>query len=295
VTAATLRVVNERRRIPLWVRALQTVDRAAWATYRAQEVLRDELMLAWLDPSLRDVVTQQAYRSQETYLPGGFHHEHGLFDWEEAAIAKPPFPETGAKARWLLSAAGGGREARVLAERGFEVVAFEPNDVLLKGARAVASRFPSLSVYEATYADFVAATKGRGGPLADALTRPFDAVLLGWGSITHLLDPAEHRAVLDAVKIAAPDAPVLMSFFLRADEPRGRAARARRTLREGFRSAGGRSAPPGLLYETSGGFVYWFTEREIRDLAESAGYVVVSFSPHPFPHAVLLPLGRRLP
>ena len=31
---------------------------------------------------------------------------------------------------------------------------------------------------------------------------------------------------------------------------------------------------------------------EIRDLAEASGYVVASFSPHPFPHVVLVPLGR---
>lgn len=299
---ATLGPVNARTPVPLWVRALQKVDRLAWASYRAQEVIRDEVLLAWLDPSLRYVVTQQAYRSQDTYLPGGHHHEHGLFDWEEAALAKAPFPqppqglpEAARPARWLVTAAGGGREARVLAERGFAVDAFEPNDVLLAGAREVASRHPSLHVHEGTYADFVRAAEGRGGPLASLATRRFDAVLLGWGSITHLVEPAEHRAVLDAVKILAPDAPVLASFFLRTDAPQGRAARARLRLKRAFRALGGRTAPDGLLYETAGGFVYWFTEREIRALAEAAGYVVVSFSPHSFPHAVLLPIGRALP
>lgn len=282
--------------MPLWVRALQKVDRIAWASYRAQEVVRDEVLLAWLDPALRDVVTQQAYRSQDTYLPGGHHHEHGLFDWEDAALSKAPFPQPGdGSARWLVTAAGGGREARVLASRGFSVDAFEPNDVLLAGARDVASRHPSLRVHEGTYADFARATRGEGGPLAAIAEARFDAVLLGWGSITHLVEPALHREVLDAVKIVAPNAPVLASFFLRTDEPQGRAARARVKLKGAFRALGGRATPPGLLYETAGGFVYWFTEREIRALAEAAGYVVVAFAPHPFPHAVLLPLGRALP
>lgn len=292
--------VNVRTPVPLWVRALQKVDRIAWASYRAQEVLRDEVLLAWLDPALRDVVTQQAYRSQDTYLPGGHHHEHGLFDWEEAALAKAPFPQPplqpeGGPARWLVTAAGGGREARVLAARGFSVDAFEPNDVLLAGAREVAARHPSLRVHEGDYADFGRAARGEGGPLAAVGEARFDAVLLGWGSITHLVDPAAHRALLDAVKIVAPKAPVLVSFFLRTDEPQGRAARARLKLKGAFQALGGRAAPPGLLYETAGGFVYWFTEREIRALAEAAGYVVVAFAPHPFPHAVLLPLGRALP
>jgi hypothetical protein len=286
--------------VPLWVRAVQAVDRVAWASYRAQEVLRDELLLAWLDPALRYTVTQQAYRSQETYLPGGFHHEHGLFDWEDAALSKPPFPApptatTTRPARWLVTAAGGGREARILAERGYSVVGFEPNDVLLAGAREVARRLPNFSVFEGTYDDLVEAANLGGGPLGEAVREPFDAVVLGWGSVTHLVDPSEHRAVLDAVKKVAPTAPVLISFFLRSDQPQGRAARARRKVRGAFQALGGRAVADGLLYETSGGFVYWFTESEMRRLAERAGYVVASYSPHPFPHAVLVPLGRTEP
>ena len=50
--------VNARTRVPLWVRALQRVDRIAWASYRAQEVVRDEVLIAWLDPTLRIGVRQ---------------------------------------------------------------------------------------------------------------------------------------------------------------------------------------------------------------------------------------------
>jgi hypothetical protein len=271
------------------VKLLQWTDRLAWYAYRAEEVTRDELLRAWLRPELRERVTEHAYAKQTAYLPGGATYERGLFDWEDEALSKPPFPKRG---RVLLGAAGGGRELRVLCERGFEVVAFEPNDTLRAGAEAVARDHPKARVLPGSYRDLVAATTERTGPLADALaTGPFDAVVLGWGSVTHVLSRKEHVALLRAVRHAAPRAPVLISFFLRpSTTSRGKSDRLRDGLRLLFSTLGANTSEEGLSYEMNGGFVYYFTEDEVQELAFEAGYEVSYLRAWPFPHAVLIPL-----
>lgn len=281
-------------KLPLWVRAMQLGDRLSWYAFRFEEVTREEIFRAWLRPELRAAVTEHAYARQASYLPGGATYERGLFDWEEEALSKPPFPAQG---RVLLGAAGGGRELAVLCARGFEVVAFEPNVMLRAGANAVARQYPNAHVYPGTYGDFVAAAKHGAGLLAPALEGGgFDAVILGWGSFTHVLTREEQAAVLRAARRAAPTAPVLVSFFLRPEGggPNGRSERLRARLRSIFSALGGHTPPEGVAYEMDGGFVYLFTEEEIHDLAFKAGYEVTSLKASPFPHAVLVPLEGAL-
>lgn len=274
--------------VPLWVRALQRADRLAWYAFHGYEVLREELLFAWLDPSERDTVTQHAYRAQSAYLPGGTTFDRGLFDWERSLLERPEIPRSG---RVLLTAAGGGRELEGLAQRGYEVTAFEPNSVLRAGATQVAARH-SARVLDGVYADLTDAVEGRG-PLAELRDRsPFDLVVLGWGSITHVLDESARDALLRAVRALAPGAPVITSFFLRPDgAPRGRTERLRDALRSAFARLGAPNTevPPGLAYESGGGFVYAFTEAEVQSMAHRAGYAVAVLDASPFPHALLVP------
>jgi SAM-dependent methyltransferase len=276
--------------VPLWVRALQRTDRLAWYAFHGYEVLRDELLFAWIDPKDRDEVTQHAYRAQHAYLPGGTTFDRGLFDWERALLDRPEIPREG---RVLLAAAGGGRELLALAERGYDVTAFEPNPVLRQGAAGVAERFADRArVRDGVYADLDGAVHGRG-PLAELRDRaPFDLVVLGWGSITHVLDEPARDALLRAVRALAPRAPVITSFFLRPDGGHGgRTAEARSLLRRAFARVGARNAsiPAGLAYESGGGFVYAFTEGEVQTMAHRAGYAVRVLDASPFPHALLVP------
>jgi hypothetical protein len=265
-------------------------DRLAWWAYRAEEIARDEILRAWLEPNLRDVVIADAYEKQTGYLPGGNTYERGLFEWEAKMLDSDPFPTSG---RILLGAAGGGRELRVLLERGFDVVAFEPNPALRAGAQNVADERRGRAVIDATYADLVRAAKTKTGPLAGAVAAPFAATILGWGSLTHVLTREDQRALLEAVRACCPSGPVLISFFLRAATNGGaKSDRLRSALRFAFKQLGGQSAPEGLTYEMNGGFVYSYTEEEIHELAFRAGYEVVHLAADPFPHALLLPAGR---
>ncbi len=276
----------QRTSIPRWVRVVAALDRGAWYAYRVEEVLRDELLRAFVRDEDKALVTHAAYRDQTTYLPGGERFEAGLFEWERRLLDDGVLR---AGARVLLTSAGGGRELRGLLERGHEVVAFEPNEVLLAGAREVGAG--RARVLEGSYDDLVQAVSRREGPLAPLLDRPFDAVWLGWGSLTHLLSREAHLAVLRACRTLSPAGPVVASFFLRHETPRGRAEVFRAKVRAALRRLGAADVADGVLYEMNGGFVYWFRESEIWQLAHEAGYEVERFSAHPFPHAVLRPLG----
>lgn len=277
-----------RPKVPLWVKAVQWTDRAAWYAFRAEEVARDELLRAWLAPDFHEAVITNRYATLREYLPGGRTFERGLFEWEEEALSKAPFPKSG---RFLIGAAGGGREMGVLLSRNFEVVAFEPNPVLRKGAESVAAARTGARVIDATYNDLVEAANHGTGPLADVPKTHFDAVILGWGSITHVLTREEHRALLKALRRAVPNAPVLLSFYQRATNTvEGKSERLRKGLRSVFRALGAHTPSEGLSYDMTNGFVYSFTEEEIHALAFEAGYEVVSMKAWAFPHAVLAPL-----
>lgn len=274
--------------LPVWAKLLRRADRLAWYAYHAHEIVRDETLFAWLAPELRAELTVLSYSDMATYLPGGATYEAGLFPWERALWANPLVPKGG---RVLLAAAGGGRELRALCQSGYEVEAFEPNPLLFEGARATSEGFSKASVLAGTYADLVSAVEQRQGPLAPLAERRFDWVLFGWGSFTHVTEPAQQLQVLRAALALAPSGPLVLSFFLRkgAEVP-SRSLRLREAVRSVFRSLGAaRARPTGLGYEYGGGFVYHFTEQELERLAQQAGYRVALFDDTAFPHAVLLP------
>lgn len=279
--------------LPAWVRALESIDRGAYYLYRLHEIVRDELLFGFLEPSAWAEMTDRAYADLATYLPGGARFEAGLFEWEDRALSAPPFPKTG---RVLLGAAGGGRELRALLERGFEVVAFEPNARLFAGAADVARNHARGAIHRATYADLVHAVESGQGPLASVAAGPtFDAVVLGWGSITHLCDPSDHARLFAALARLCPHAPILTSFYTRPEaRPAGRSDRARSAIRSALRLAGSRAHHGDeLAYATAGGFAYCFSAAEVEALAAGAGYQVVSFAAEPFGHAVLAPVTAR--
>lgn len=281
--------------LPVWAKLLRRVDRLAWYAYHAHEILRDETLFAWLPPALRAQLTVLSYSDMATYLPGGATYEAGLFAWEKRLLSHPLVPRRG---RVLLAAAGGGRELRALCEAGYEVVGFEPNPLLLRGARATAERFAGAEVLEATYLDLVRAAERGEGPLASLCEQSFDWVLFGWGSFTHVTERAEQQAVLLAARSLVPTGPLLVSFFMQKGAPEvpSRSRRLREAVRSVYGALGAPGAPPsGLGYEYGGGFVYHFGEGEIAALAHEAGYDVALLDAAAFPHAVLLPRPAPLP
>lgn len=276
--------------VPFWVKALLAVDRATLRLDSLRDGLRDELLLAWIPQEERAGLTAAVYASQQTYFPGGHRFRSGLFPWEKKAFDSPLFPRSG---RVLVGAAGAGRELVALVERGFDVVAFDPCAPFAEAARGVADPTKS-TVIHASYGDLVAAAEGRGGPLASAVAGAFDAVVLGWGSLSHVLPSSERTSLLRAVRTLAPTAPVLTSFALLPDSaaPPESKGRVRDTLRRAFTAlhAPGVSEA-GDHFFVDGGFFAYLGSDEIVRLAWAAGYEVAHFEDTSYAHAILVPLG----
>ncbi|MFT3775551.1 MAG: nucleotidyltransferase family protein [Minicystis sp.] len=284
-------------RVPLWVRALLAVDHAAFRVENLREGLRDELLLAWIPPVHRASLTAALYSDQSTYLPGGHRFQAGLFPWEKRVIDGDCFPRSG---RALVGAAGAGREMMALVERGFEVVAFDPCQPFVDAARTVAPPGRA-TVVQASYADLVDAANGRGGPLAGAVAGgPFDAVVLGWGSLSHVMPSSARSDLLRAVRAVAPRAPVLASFALEPEKAQPLTGKGR--VRDGLRRAFAALRAPGVsevgdhFFPNTGFFSYLGSDEVVR-LAWEAGYEVPLFEDAPYAHAVFVPLaaGRREP
>lgn len=252
-----------------------------------QRIVRDELLFAYVEPAQRDTLTFEAYAKTRDYVVGGESFAEGLFGWEKALFEDPRVPRTG---RVLLGAAGGGRELQALLQRGYEVYAFEPVVPLLESARGVAEGARA-EVVQATYQDLVARADGLPGPL-DGVSGVYDLCILGWGSLSHVTEPAIVVETLRAFRSLAPRAPLITSFILRSSvvpNTKGGARKLRSGLRRLLESSRGASVPPGLNYDTASGFFYAFSREELSELCASAGYDVASFVEQPFAHALLVP------
>jgi hypothetical protein len=272
---------------PTWSRLLYRFSRVLSVVDVAQQIVRDELLFAYLQPEQRSVVTFDAYAKNSNYVPGGEFFSQGLFAWELALLEDSRVPRSG---RVLLAAAGGGRELHALLQRGYEVCAFEPVAPLFDSAREVA-RGAKATVAKATYQDLVARAEGRPGPL-DGWRGPFDFCVLGWGSLSHLTEPTVVLDVLRAFRSLAPSAPIMASFFVRSSgQPAttGGARKLRRVLRGTLAIAGGRPVAAGLRFLTAAGFIYAFSREELVSLCGDAGYEVALFDDCTYPHALLLP------
>jgi hypothetical protein len=277
--------------VPLWVKALLAVDRVTLRLDSLRDGLRDELLLAWIRQEDRAGLTAAVYAEQQTYLPGGHRFRSGLFAWERRAFDLPIFPRGG---RVLVGAAGAGRELVALEERGFSVVAFDPCAPFADAARSVADPTRS-TVIHAAYEDLVAAAEGRGGPLAEAVAGPpFDAVVLGWGSLSHVLPASARASLLRAVHTLAPNAPVLTSFAIEVDSSAAPDSKGR--VRDALRRLFGALHAPGVSetgdhFFLNGGFFVYLAHDEIVRLAWDAGYEVAHYEDTSYPHAILVPLG----
>jgi SAM-dependent methyltransferase len=254
--------------------------RLLWATtaidrgYRRFDRLRSELVAATASDAVLDRFNDLAYGRTDAYRPDTGSFREYLFPWEEQVVRErfPPPP-----GRVLVGGAGGGREALALAELGYEVVAFDPSETLVRAlaGRSGITAFPG--GYEQLGAMF--------GP-----DESFDAVVLGWGSFSHL---RSERDRLETLRAAArlTDGPILVSFLALKRAASPGLSRLRRLLpRRRDRDAGD-------VFAVTIGFYHPVDEAEVRTLAEKAGLEVehASFDERDtnWPHVVLR--ARKVP
>jgi SAM-dependent methyltransferase len=205
-----------------------------------------------------------------------------LDEWEEAWFTRrlPPAP-----ARILVGGCGTGREVTALVRRGYRVDAFEPAPVFVAETKRrlteMARKAQPAHVIQLSYEQLSAlvlddAVSGH----SDAVTlgsQRFDAVLLGCGSLSHVLDARERGRLLQSLNVLCPSGPILASFSS-GDRVLHDTSRPGRAIRLGAKIGRGiarlRGVPPngadGLGYRAHHGFAFPFTPKGIEDLAQGA-------------------------
>ncbi len=282
---------NEKRRPPkkfayrILAAAAVTNARISQALFRAIAALGDMLigvMETSLDTPEKEHLTLRLYdMASEQYAVSG-----GLFPWEASWYGEvlPPPP-----AKILLTAAGSGREAAALMRSGYTVDAAEPVDKFVTecaGLQGIGDFFKA--DHDAIVRGFLDGT----GPAAALRGRTYDAVIIGWGSFAHIINPEKRRQLLDVCHALTPRGPILLSFF--ADTVRinqeTRAIRFGRTAGRLLARFRGISPERDVndLFLWHAGFLHRYTEGELAGLANPLGRRV-TFSADPYGHATFLP------
>ncbi len=260
--------------VPIWVRALLAANRVVSRVQTVSQVVCDETLFAFLPEERRGELTRYLYDADGSYV--GQDAMSGLFEFERAILAQPEIPKAG---RVLLGGAGGGRELRELAARGYEVVAFEPSRALSAELTRVAAAIPGCRGLRAGYEDLLHAARG-SGPLAGL--GAFELVWFGWGSLTHVTDLGDVEEVLRATRTVAPGAVLAATIGLWRDTLQAmghlRKERSRAVVRAAYAKLGGRPPPPvSYRFFPSSGFSRLFTRSELEGAFVRAGWEIVRF------------------
>ena len=250
------------------------------------KAFRDGVLISLLTTSERELLGAYLYDQSPA------NRTADLFAWEKTwfdqALASLP-PGT----RILAGGVGAGREVVALQSRGFEVVAFEPSADMVADAK----RNHGLEIIHAGYSDVVDAME-RGVPFGGETLSAncFGAVLLGWGSLSHVLDYAPAAALLQTADTLAGKGPVLASFLTTAirghssDRPRAFGAKVGKSLRRlrGVEALGWTSENDrNLLFDPSVGFLrFWDPEQLAAFLPQRDMELSTESYPHATFHAV---------
>lgn len=246
-------------------RALSHLEAQVWGFF-------SELVLQTFRDDELEVLAGRLYHASP------YHRGDRVEPWEERwwASSLPPTP-----ARVLVGGCGAGREVLWLAERGYSVEAFDPAASLVRVANQRLHGRARIDVDD--YRHFIGSSQGRG---------PYDAILLGWGSFSHLLSAAAREALLQVCSSLCPQGPILLSWLPVTGPVRhGRAgrtgARVGRML-GALRGAPARQGGVDVLLPHAGP-AHLFEEDEIRELSRSVGRRPELEDAQEYPHATLWP------
>lgn len=258
-----------------WVRAYMRFDHRLERARSSLALFAEGFVLTAFDRREQSDLTIAIYDDRNQHADGVPAWEAA---WWEEALPPPP--------AWILvGAAGLGREAAALRARGYDVDAFEPAPCALPALAGAVS--PGLAL-TGSYQDLIRAQAGEPSALAPLVKRHYDAVLLGWGSLSHVLEPAERRALFEACAALCPTGPILASFLSRDDAgPRG--GRARRL---GVRLGSAIARAPGSEVSDTrqewflphAGVLHGFDREELELLGRSIRRVL-ELDPAIYPHA----------
>ena len=201
-----------RARLTAWtaraVRLTHLVDLA----YRRFDRARSILVLSLASDRFLEKYNDLTFSATDSYRPDSKSFRRGLFDWE-AEVVKRYFPS--APARILVGGAGGGREAFALLEKGFDVVAFDPAEPLVRGmAAAPEAQGGKLRACCGSYESLpmLRTADGRSNRIDLRREPPFDAAIVGWSSFSNLRSDRERVETLRQFG-SVTSGPILVSYF----------------------------------------------------------------------------------
>jgi hypothetical protein len=258
---------------------------------RVLAIAREELAFRLLDDDGWLELSRLTYGRSTKYIDGSAHNESGLFEFERHAIERffPPPP-----ASILVGACGGGRELFGLIERGYRIAsAYDPVAPFIEALRSDPRLIDAkdrlcVGTHQAIDSMVqVSELRRRGGRA--------DAVIVGWGSYTHLLRAQPRVRFLRSLRSICPAGPVLLSFFVYGSTTESeRPHRLRLNLRRLLGTDDAICESGVALHRGSGG-AHYFTEVGFASEVEQAGYELRHYQEHDFSaaHAVLMPKSSQ--
>ena len=257
---------------------IDLIDRLLHFFHRASTSVVKTAVAVWCDLVANtvplDVARELNYRRYQRFS-SRYSRMRDPFGWEQrifdSLFPKPP-------ARVLIGGAGAGREAELLLRKGFDVVCFDPVNSMVQGMR---SRFNSieatagkvLSVQCCSYEDLLPDGAEVHPEHTEWLLRhaPFDACILGWGSLSLILAEKDRIEVTRLFRSLCPQGPILVSW-IRA-RPEGL---VRRWMRNCIAQAAGRNNR--MRFAWGAGYYEAMSRPQIVDLAKQCAERIESFS-----------------
>jgi hypothetical protein len=271
---------------------VSTLPRSFLAYVRASAGVRrwldrgDHLAGAFLSRALTSA--EKSELGIRIYDASTYYRGVELRPWEQAWLARdlPPAP-----AHLLVGGCGAGRELVWLAAAGYALDAFEPAVHMTRQARQRLGDRARIQSFR--YEDLSAAVlDGRDSPAATIATERYDAVLLGWGSLTHVLEEAERLRLLRTLHRLCPRGPILASFWCEQQTTIANGRAARLGIAAGRTVARLRNLctdpPPHEVFAMHAGFGHNFTRDEIEALAATVGRAVIWDDDTEYPHATFI-------
>jgi len=178
--------------------------------YRVFDRVRSRMVLACASEEFYETINDFSYGGQDCFRPGSKSFLSSLFPFEERAISRY-FPSPPAIV--LIGGAGGGREALVLARRGYRIVAFDPISSLITALARVCGELP-IETFVGRYEQLpMVSSLGHAAVKVDLRPRgPFAAAILGWASFSNLRSD-QHRVETLKQFGDLTDGPILVSYF----------------------------------------------------------------------------------
>lgn len=256
------RYFSLRRRIDYLTHSIRALHQAIWLGLLNRRQLAE--------------LTEWRYQQWSVFTDSGYNLS-GLEKWEKEAVDRY-FDSCGSV---LIGAAGGGREAVALSQRGMKVSAFECSKVLAETGNEILRAANVETRIQVAKPDEL--PEGLG---------TYDGFIMGWGGYMHIIGEVRRIAFLEQCRQHLADrAPILLSFFTRSTDSRIYRWTRRIANVIGRLRPGSEPVEMGDLLEHT--LNHSFTKEEIRSELEAAGFEMLHYAEEPYGHALGRLVGKE--